>query len=77
MTIIAHDNRFAAEPPPLSTKEAARFLGTSHRTMEDWRLTGIGPTFIKLGRLVRYRMSDILKYLDQNSFGSTGGAQAA
>jgi excisionase family DNA binding protein len=39
----------------LTTKEAARLLRVSHRTMEEWRCRGGGPPFIKLGRrAVRY-----------------------
>ena len=43
----------------LSTKEAARLLKVSHRTLEDWRLTGRGPAFLKWGRAVRYRVADL------------------
>ncbi|WP_084140370.1 helix-turn-helix domain-containing protein [Brevundimonas nasdae] len=43
----------------LCTKEAARLLKVSHRTLEDWRLKGSGPGFVKWGRAVRYRISDL------------------
>ncbi|HEV7672565.1 MAG TPA: hypothetical protein VGS22_28945 [Thermoanaerobaculia bacterium] len=29
-------------------------------TLEAWRRNGIGPAFVKLGRDVRYRPSDLL-----------------
>lgn len=77
MTTTAQINRIAAEPLIVSTKQAARILGNSPRTLEDWRLTGIGPRFVKMGRNVRYRMSDILDYLEQNTFSSTAEAMAA
>jgi excisionase family DNA binding protein len=77
MTINVQTNRDAAERTTVSTKEAARMLGNSQRTLEDWRVTGGGPRFVKLGRKVRYRMSDLLDHLDRNTFGSTAEAMAA
>lgn len=32
----------------LTTKEAARLIGYSHRTLEDFRYRGGGPEFIEL-----------------------------
>jgi excisionase family DNA binding protein len=43
----------------LSQKEAARKLGLSTRTLERHRVSGTGPRFCRLGRLIRYRQSDI------------------
>lgn len=60
-----------------STKEAARMLGVSHRTLEDWRTRGTGPRFIMLGRLVRYRATDLERFVNRNDFGNTAEAQAA
>jgi len=51
---------------PVCTKVAARILGMSHRTLEQWRWKGIGPAFILVGRQVRYRMSDLHAYLARN-----------
>lgn len=56
----------------LVTKAAARFLGVSHRTLEDWRLRGGGPRFIKLGRRVVYTMSDLLEFVDGCRRSNTG-----
>lgn len=38
---------------------AAR-LGVSRSTLQSWRYAGRGPRFIKLGRLVRYRSTDVV-----------------
>lgn len=43
----------------LNQKELARRWNISHRTLERWRWTGQGPTFLKLGGRVLYRLSDI------------------
>ena len=78
MTHVANDNRHgAAAPTVMTNKEAAIFLRVSHRTLEDWRLTGRGPKFLKLGRVVRYYLPDLLDFIDQSGFDNTGEAQAA
>src|ERR1700756_5761562 len=38
----------------LTTGQAAQRLGLSLSTLSKWRLTGEGPTFLKLGASVRY-----------------------
>jgi hypothetical protein len=38
----------------LTTSQAAQRLGLSVSTLCKWRLTGDGPTFVKLGASVRY-----------------------
>ena len=79
--LVEMDPQIHATPAPLtlamSTKEAARLLSVSHRTMEDWRLSGQGPPFRKWGRLVRYHMNDLKSFADSPSFANTGEAHAA
>jgi len=48
----------------LTEKDAARLLAISHRTLQAWRRIGTGPSFVKLGRAVRYRKHDILAWAD-------------
>jgi predicted DNA-binding transcriptional regulator AlpA len=48
---------------------AAR-LGVSRSTLQSWRYSGRGPRFVKLGRMVRYRVADIDAYLSANTHGS-------
>ncbi|NQW08967.1 MAG: helix-turn-helix domain-containing protein [Alphaproteobacteria bacterium] len=40
---------------------AARW-NISHRTLERWRWTGEGPSFVKLGGRVVYRLEDVEAY---------------
>lgn len=54
----------AAVSPPsgdrlMTEKEAAEYLAVSVRTLQDKRLRGGGPRFVKLFRSVRYRLSDL------------------
>jgi len=42
----------------LDVPEAAEYLGLSKSTLDKWRCYGEGPQFIKMGRAIRYRLSD-------------------
>ena len=46
------------------TREAASYVRLSKNTLERFRLTGEGPTYLKLGGAVRYRQSDINAWLE-------------
>ena len=43
----------------LTQSDAAKLLRLSERTLERLRLQGGGPLFVKAGRAVRYRESDL------------------
>lgn len=47
----------------LSPRDAAVYLGVSPKTMENWRASGDGPDFAKLGARVVYRIVDLDKFL--------------
>jgi hypothetical protein len=64
MTVNTKNDGALASIHLLSTKAAAREFGISHRTLEDWRLTGNGPLFVKLGRRVFYRLTDLTQFLE-------------
>lgn len=51
--------------------QAAELLSIHPNTLAKWRLSGAGPTFTKMGRSVRYRMSDIEKWIDARQANST------
>ncbi len=49
----------------LNQKQAAKFLGLSHRTLERWRCTGGGPPFIRVSnRAIRYAPDDLHEWLE-------------
>ena len=56
----------------VDTAAAAAILHLNDRTLENWRCLGRGPRYVKCGKRVRYRMSDLIKYLDDNSRQHTG-----
>ena len=50
----------------LTRKEAANFLGLSEGTLAVWKVTKRYPLpLIKVGRLVKYRESDLIQFLDK------------
>lgn len=55
----------------LDTIEAAHYLGLQKTTLEAWRCRGGGPRYVKLGRAVRYRLSDLDAWLDSRVREST------
>jgi excisionase family DNA binding protein len=55
----------------LTQKEVARQLGISGRTLERHRVTGTGPRWLRLGRLVRYRISDLEEWVESSVRRST------
>lgn len=55
----------------LNEAEVAEMTGLSKRTLQAWRYRGGGPPFIKLGRAVRYRKSDIVEWINEQAVRST------
>ena len=51
----------------LTEVAAARILKLSIRTLQAWRCRGIGPDFIRVGRAIRYRHSDLMDWLKHNT----------
>lgn len=68
----------SAEERFLSTSDLARRWGRSIRTLEGWRHRRQGPPFVRLNRLVVYRLSDIVAFEAEwridPSAAPTGGA---
>ncbi len=60
----------------LTTKETAELLGLGKSTLEQDRLYGrLGLPFVRLGRSVRYRRSNVESYLQNlKTFTSTSAA---
>ena len=51
--------------PLYDTPAAADYLGCSPRTLEDKRYRGGGPKFLRCGRMIRYRKSDLDRFIDE------------
>lgn len=61
------------EPTYMTAVElSTRWKGTiSPRTLANWRVTGSGPRFVKIGGRVMYRQADVLAWENARSVTST------
>lgn len=67
---MVHANRIAV-PTLLTQEELCRFLGKSKAWAERGRLEGYGPKFIRIGRSIRYDLSDVTEWVNANKWAST------
>ncbi|QND73647.1 helix-turn-helix domain-containing protein [Tardiphaga robiniae] len=51
----------------LTENQAADFLNLSVRTLQAWRVKVAGPGFVRAGRAVRYRRSDLILWIEANT----------
>jgi hypothetical protein len=58
----------------LDTKQASDFLGVNDKSLANSRYTGTGIQipYIKMGKIVRYRQSDLEAYIENNTLTHTG-----
>jgi hypothetical protein len=56
--------------PLLMEVQAAKLLNLSPRTLQNWRITGSGPSYIRVGRAIRYRRRDLILWIDANTVGA-------
>ena len=62
----------------MTDEQTSEALGVARQTLAIWRLRGLGPKFVKVGRSVRYRDQDLLAYIEsrvRRSTSDTGGGQ--
>lgn len=59
----------------ISEVQAADFLSLSIRTLQVWRSAGRGPSFVRAGRAVRYRVRDLIVWIDDNTIQPTTGSR--
>lgn len=55
----------------LSAEQAATVLGLSVKTLANWRVSGAGPAFLKLGGRVLYDPADLQAWRDARRRKST------
>lgn len=72
---IAAQLGFDPKSPPvhIDDKQAADALGVKPTTLAVWRSTGrYNLPFLKVGRLVKYRLSDLAEFLARRTASHTG-----
>ncbi|MBV9828492.1 MAG: helix-turn-helix domain-containing protein [Alphaproteobacteria bacterium] len=56
----------------LDQKAVAEYLSVKPRTLEDWRLKGTGPRFVRMSpRCVRYRLDDVAAWAEARTVRNT------
>lgn len=58
----------------LATPKAAEVLGVRPCTLDAWRVRGEGPPFVRVGRSVRYRASDLDRFIAINTITASRGS---
>jgi len=56
----------------LTEKQVATLLNINRATLSNWRSSGKGPKYVKVGGSIRYRYTDVELYLEKNSVETTG-----
>lgn len=65
----------AALPRLLTQKDLAEYLSKSTSWCERARWEGNGPRFVRLGRHVRYRASDVLEWIEKSANATDDGGR--
>jgi len=59
----------------VSERQAAAVLGVSVALLRKWRRTGGGPPYLRIGKLVRYRLSALRNFMDSCVVDPKAGAR--
>jgi predicted DNA-binding transcriptional regulator AlpA len=51
----------------IKEKEVSEITGLSVQTLRNYRLTGRGPSYRKIGVAVRYRLADIISFMENGT----------
>ena len=68
---VVNNPHTVSKPRLIDTVQLAEYLGNEVNTCEGWRLKGIGPQYIKVGRLVRYRIENVDQWIESQTRNST------
>ena len=56
----------------LTDVEAGKLLSASPQTLRNWRCVGRGPAYSKQGRMVRYSLRDLMKFMEAGRINPEG-----
>ena len=69
---MSYRKRPVLQPILLTETEVSKIIGFSPRTLQKWRYSGDGPTFVRVSaRAVRYRPGDLEKWIEGRLRSST------
>ena len=63
------------DEPLLPEGDAAKHLKVKPQTMASWRYRGIGPEYVRVGRLIFYKPSQLRRYIDDRIVRPTGAGR--
>ena len=69
---VGGEKTFGANLQTVSESLASEITGLAVKTLQQRRWLGKPPTYLKVGRLVRYRVSDLIEYLDSCAIQARG-----
>lgn len=52
-------------PRYVNEQEVSRITGLAVQTLRNYRYLGTGPVFLKVGRAIRYKIEDIITYMEK------------
>ena len=52
------------DEPLLPEDVAARELNVKPQTMSSWRYRGVGPSYVRIGKLIFYKPSQLREYIE-------------
>lgn len=66
MTVKKH--KFSKEPAPtqryVDEKAVSTMIDAALPTLRKWRNERRGPSYVKIGRMVRYDIEEVMKFMD-------------
>jgi hypothetical protein len=60
-----HPPQKQIRPLVMNVRDAAAYLNVSPSTLNKWRVQGIGPAFIRVNKLRKYRLADLEAYVQK------------
>ena len=52
-------------PRWIDEKQVAELTGIAVQTLRNWRFQRTGPCYSKIGRAVRYRLDDVVRFMEE------------
>jgi phage terminase Nu1 subunit (DNA packaging protein) len=52
-------------PRWVDEREVSKITGIAIQTLRNWRFQGTGPAYSKVGRAVRYRLDDVIRFMEE------------
>jgi len=57
--------QFLEAPRWVDEKRVAEVTGLAVQTLRNWRFQRTGPAYSKVGRAVRYRLDDVIRFMEE------------